>query len=175
VLRDEMSMALGHAELTIIAPNQEKPLEVQDLERALAKLPDELHSALLLVGMEGMRYEQAAAVLGVPVGTIRSRLSRGREALRQFMGAGSESGELDSDTAQRGRLPASARSEICNARPSGVGSLNLQLLAHPRNLWVICRLFLRDLSVRLASRASREALSMALVPLIDVGLGEDNR
>jgi DNA-directed RNA polymerase specialized sigma24 family protein len=110
VLREEMSMGLGDAELMIIAPNQEKRLEVQDLERALAKLPDEQQSALLLVGMEGMRCEQAAAVLGVPVGTIRSRLSRGREALRQLMGV--ESGELDSDTAQRGRLPASTRPEI---------------------------------------------------------------
>src|ERR1700675_1342931 len=48
--------------------------ERRDLERALAKLPDELRSTLLLVGMEGMKYDQAAAVLDVPIGTIRSRL-----------------------------------------------------------------------------------------------------
>jgi RNA polymerase sigma-70 factor, ECF subfamily len=93
VLREEMSMALGNAELMIIAPNQEKRLEVQDFERALAKLPEEQRSALLLVGMECMRYEEVAAVLNVPVGTIRSRLSRGREALRQLTGKASERGE----------------------------------------------------------------------------------
>ena len=41
---------------------------------------------ILLVGLEGMRYEAAAEVIGVPVGTVRSRSSRGREALRRLMG-----------------------------------------------------------------------------------------
>jgi RNA polymerase sigma-70 factor (ECF subfamily) len=75
------------------APSQDKRLELRDLERTLAKLPDEQRSALLLVGMEGMRYEEVAAILDVPVGTIRSRLSRGREALRQLMGIATEGGE----------------------------------------------------------------------------------
>jgi RNA polymerase sigma-70 factor (ECF subfamily) len=72
------------------APNQDKRLELRDLERALAKLSDEQRAALLLVGMEGMNYDQAAAVLDVPVGTIRSRVSRGRDALCQLMGRGIE-------------------------------------------------------------------------------------
>jgi RNA polymerase sigma-70 factor (ECF subfamily) len=55
------------------------------LERALGELPDEQRQIILLVGLEGMSYEEAAAVLNVPVGTIRSRLSRGREALRELM------------------------------------------------------------------------------------------
>jgi RNA polymerase sigma-70 factor, ECF subfamily len=80
-----------------IAPNQDKRLEVRDLERALAKLPDEQRSALLLVGMEGMNYDDAAAVLDVPVGTIRSRLSRGRAALRQLMDGGTEQEETGLD------------------------------------------------------------------------------
>jgi RNA polymerase sigma-70 factor, ECF subfamily len=61
-------------------------LTLRDLDRALGRLPEEQRQALLLIGLEGMRYEQAAAVLGVPVGTVRSRLSRGREALRRLMG-----------------------------------------------------------------------------------------
>jgi RNA polymerase sigma-70 factor (ECF subfamily) len=68
------------------APNQGKRLELRDLERAIARLPEEQRSVLLLVGLEGMRYEEVATVLNVPVGTIRSRLSRGREMLRQLMG-----------------------------------------------------------------------------------------
>ncbi len=68
------------------APQQGKRLELRDLERAMAKLPEEQRSVILLVGLEGMRYEEVAEVLGVPVGTIRSRLSRGREALRRLMG-----------------------------------------------------------------------------------------
>jgi RNA polymerase sigma-70 factor (ECF subfamily) len=75
------------------APNQDKRLELRDLERALAKLSDEQRAALLLVGMEGMNYDQAAAVLDVPVGTIRSRVSRGRDALCQLMGRGIEQEE----------------------------------------------------------------------------------
>jgi len=71
-------------------PNQGKRLELRDLERAIAKLPEEQRSVLLLVGLEGMRYEEVATVLDVPVGTIRSRLSRGREMLRQLMGMGPE-------------------------------------------------------------------------------------
>jgi len=71
-------------------PNQGKRLELRDLERAIAKLPEEQRSVLLLVGLEGMRYEEVATVLDVPVGTIRSRLSRGREMLRQLMGIGPE-------------------------------------------------------------------------------------
>jgi RNA polymerase sigma-70 factor, ECF subfamily len=69
------------------APQQGRRLELRDLERAIARLPEEQRSVILLVGLEGMRYEEVAAVLDVPVGTIRSRLSRGREALRRLTGA----------------------------------------------------------------------------------------
>jgi Sigma-70, region 4 len=68
------------------APQQGRRLELRDLERALAKLPMEQRSLILLVALEGMSYEEVAAVLDVPIGTIRSRLSRGREALRWLMG-----------------------------------------------------------------------------------------
>src|SRR5262249_11210675 len=61
-------------------------LELRDLERALDRLPTEQREVILLVGLEGMPYEEVAEVLGVPVGTVRSRLSRGRNALRQLMG-----------------------------------------------------------------------------------------
>jgi RNA polymerase sigma-70 factor, ECF subfamily len=66
--------------------NQEKRLELRDLDRALARLPQEQRAVILLVGLEGMPYGDVATALGVPVGTVRSRLSRGRLALRQLMG-----------------------------------------------------------------------------------------
>ena len=55
------------------------------MERALGELPEEQRQVILLVGPEGKDYDQAAAILKVPVGTIRSRLSRGRDALRKLM------------------------------------------------------------------------------------------
>jgi RNA polymerase sigma-70 factor (ECF subfamily) len=56
-----------------------------ELRRALNKLPESQRQLVLLIGLEGMSYEQAAEVFKIPVGTVRSRLSRGREALRELM------------------------------------------------------------------------------------------
>ena len=56
-----------------------------ELERALAQLPLEQRQVILLVGLEGMCYEDAAGILSVPVGTVRSRLSRGRDILRKLL------------------------------------------------------------------------------------------
>ena len=86
-VREGASVGLSETEPMLTrAPHQGKRLELRDLDRAIRKLPEEQRSVILLVGLEGMRYEEVAAVLGVPVGTVRSRLSRGREALRRLMG-----------------------------------------------------------------------------------------
>jgi RNA polymerase sigma-70 factor (ECF subfamily) len=60
-------------------------LHLVELDRALARLSDDQRAVILLIGLEGMAYETAAQILGVPVGTIRSRLSRRRELLRRLM------------------------------------------------------------------------------------------
>jgi RNA polymerase sigma-70 factor (ECF subfamily) len=60
-------------------------LELRDLERAIARLPDEQRITLLLIGLEGMKYEEVAQICDVPVGTVRSRLHRAREELRSMM------------------------------------------------------------------------------------------
>ncbi len=67
---------------------QEDGLQVRDVHAALACLPQEQREVLLLVGLEEMRYEEVAKVLDVPLGTVMSRLSRGRERLRQIMAGG---------------------------------------------------------------------------------------
>lgn len=63
----------------------DQSLTLRDLARALENLPAEYREVVLLVGLEQMSYEEVATVLGVPVGTIMSRLSRGRERLRALM------------------------------------------------------------------------------------------
>jgi RNA polymerase sigma-70 factor (ECF subfamily) len=68
------------------SPNQTARLELRDLERGLAKLPEEQRSVILLVGLEGMDYAEAAAFVNAPVGTVRSRIARGRESLRKETG-----------------------------------------------------------------------------------------
>ncbi len=85
--REGVAVALNDADPQLMrAPHQSRRLELRDLDRAIAMLPEEQRSVILLVGLEGMRYEEVAAVLEVPVGTVRSRLSRGRDALRRLIG-----------------------------------------------------------------------------------------
>lgn len=60
-------------------------LDLRDLESALALLPVEQREVLLLVALESMRYEEVARTLGIPAGTVMSRLARGREKLRVIM------------------------------------------------------------------------------------------
>ena len=60
-------------------------LVVRDLDRAIARLPDEQRAVLLLVTLEEMSYDEVARALGIPIGTVMSRLSRAREKLRGMM------------------------------------------------------------------------------------------
>ncbi|MBK3735964.1 RNA polymerase sigma-70 factor (ECF subfamily) [Azospirillum brasilense] len=60
-------------------------LELRDLKRALGLLPTEQREVVLLIGLEGISYGEAADILGISIGTVKSRLSRGRRALRQLM------------------------------------------------------------------------------------------
>ena len=59
--------------------------DVHDLERGLALLPAEQREVLLLVSLEDMSYGEVSRALGVPMGTVMSRLSRAREKLRRHM------------------------------------------------------------------------------------------
>ncbi|HEX7217756.1 MAG TPA: sigma-70 family RNA polymerase sigma factor [Burkholderiales bacterium] len=77
-LEDEMP------ELAQRAP-QGDALLVRDLDRGIARLPAEQRAVLLLVTLEEMSYDQVARTLGIPIGTVMSRLSRAREKLRASM------------------------------------------------------------------------------------------
>jgi RNA polymerase sigma-70 factor, ECF subfamily len=60
--------------------------QLHELDRAIGRLPEDQRQVILLVGLEGMSYEDVAVILGIPIGTVRSRLSRGRDVLRKIMG-----------------------------------------------------------------------------------------
>jgi RNA polymerase sigma-70 factor (ECF subfamily) len=86
-VREGLAVPLEDVTSVLTVPaNAGASLQLRDLERGIARLPDEQRQVILLVGLEGMRYEEVASVLGIPIGTVRSRLSRGRESLRALMG-----------------------------------------------------------------------------------------
>jgi RNA polymerase sigma-70 factor, ECF subfamily len=89
VTRAGFSHAVGEFHDTLASVSDpSSTLQLRDLERALARLPAERRDVILLVGLEGMSYEAVAEIVGIPIGTVRSRLSRGRMELRQMMDTG---------------------------------------------------------------------------------------
>jgi RNA polymerase sigma-70 factor (ECF subfamily) len=75
---------VDEVEMAYSAP-QEGHMQNQDLVRALETLPHEQRSVVLLVSVEDMSYAEVASTLNIPIGTVMSRLSRGREKLLQAM------------------------------------------------------------------------------------------
>ena len=75
------------AGLEVGAPgDQETRVELSNVDRAMARLPDEQREAIALVMVEGFAYKEAAEIMGCPIGTLTSRLIRGREALMVELG-----------------------------------------------------------------------------------------
>ena len=71
-----------------IRATQTDRLEVRDLQAALLRIPEDQREVLLLIALEQLTYEEAAGVLGIPIGTVMSRLSRARERLRVLLAGG---------------------------------------------------------------------------------------
>jgi RNA polymerase sigma-70 factor (ECF subfamily) len=69
----------------VVKPSQMMQLEIADLDWALGELSSEQREVVLLIGLEGMSYEDTARILSIPKGTVMSRLSRGRDMLRRLM------------------------------------------------------------------------------------------
>ncbi len=85
---DDESVAEGEF---AVSASQTHSLEMRDLDYALQRLPADQREVVLLVGLEEMSYTEVALALDIPVGTVMSRLSRGRERLRALM-AGAQPG-----------------------------------------------------------------------------------
>ena len=86
----------GYAATLARLPEQHAHLDFEDLRAALAKLPPDQREALLLVGAQGFSYEDAAAICGCAVGTIKSRVNRARRRLAELMFL-DESEDLNTD------------------------------------------------------------------------------
>ncbi len=82
---DRVALQPAHIDRTAVAPGQASNLTIRDMQQALDQLPDDQRQALLLIGLEEMKYREAADVLDVPMGTLMSRLDRGRRKLREIM------------------------------------------------------------------------------------------
>lgn len=67
------------------APSQQEAIHVDDVARALQKLSPEQREVLLLVGANGLSYEEAAEIIGCAMGTVKSRLARGRKVLAELI------------------------------------------------------------------------------------------
>ena len=75
----------SYAATMIALPDQDDRIMIHDLEAALHKLPEGQREAIMLVGVEGLSYEEAAQVLGCAIGTVKSRVNRARCCLAELM------------------------------------------------------------------------------------------
>jgi RNA polymerase sigma-70 factor (ECF subfamily) len=95
--REEATINVEQVASTLLATSDPTASrQIRELERALDHLSEGQRQVVLLVGLEGMTYDEAAKVLGVPIGTVRSRLGRARDALRGLLG-------VDEETDKAGR------------------------------------------------------------------------
>ncbi len=101
------------ADRVLAAPaSQDKHVELADMQRALLHLPQPQREALILVGAGGFAYEEAAEICGVAVGTIKSRVARGRVALEALMAGSTLSSRRDHEVDSERSTLDSIMSEV---------------------------------------------------------------
>jgi RNA polymerase sigma-70 factor (ECF subfamily) len=93
----------GYAAMLSTQPNQIPALELQDFRSALEQLPVEQREALILIGASGFSYEDAANICGCAIGTMKSRVNRGRNRLADLLQI-DPSNDLSSDQAMTAML-----------------------------------------------------------------------
>jgi len=81
-------LASGESAEEVADPAQGAPVEALAVQDAVARLPEEQRLAVALVLVEGLSYKEAAHIMGVPIGTLTSRLARARDALQAMLGDG---------------------------------------------------------------------------------------
>jgi RNA polymerase sigma-70 factor, ECF subfamily len=81
LVSDEELGELGHS------PTQEAPIELQEIRGAVQRLPQDQREPLLLHWLHGLKYEEIATQMNLPIGTVQSRISRARKALRVMIDA----------------------------------------------------------------------------------------
>ena len=97
VRRQGIPASDGEAERSGVRPNQTDLLEVSEVIACLDRLPPEQREVLLLVSLESLNYTQVGKILGIPVGTVTSRLARARARLRALLdrnGGGAGDGDV---------------------------------------------------------------------------------
>jgi RNA polymerase sigma-70 factor (ECF subfamily) len=97
-----------------VPPEQQGHLDLGDLGTALAKLPAHQREVLLLVGAEGLSYEETARICGTHIGTIKSRMNRARARLAELLHLCD-----DDELAGAGSLAAASRRDVAAARDLG--------------------------------------------------------
>jgi len=112
-----LEQAVAMAE-TAAPPAQESQVRFQQVQAAFLRLPDEQRAALHLVAIEGLPYQEAADALGIPVGTLMSRLGRARATLRGFE-AGTHLVQPSDSAASAPRGPFTQKVVLAVLEPAG--------------------------------------------------------
>jgi len=94
VRRERIPASDADAQVRGVRPNQTDMLEVSELLACLDRLPAEQREVLLLVSLESLNYTQVGKILGIPVGTVTSRLARARMRLRVLLEGSAGEGDL---------------------------------------------------------------------------------
>lgn len=103
-IREQQNAIAAGASLALAQSEPSAHVELFEVEQAIRKLPELQRQVILLIGLEGTLYDEAAEILGVPVGTVRSRIARARQTLRELLERNIEAADSADGSALRARL-----------------------------------------------------------------------
>ncbi len=115
--REVQDSAGMHAERMGVAPSQEGVVDLADFRRALAKLSEEQREVLIMVGVSGISYEEAAEICGVAVGTVKSRVNRARNSSPNCSASWTRPRSVRTATRSASRAAREPRSAGCDKVP----------------------------------------------------------